>query len=370
MPIPVALSAGRVAEPVSDGRPPAGAAPTGAKRTAYFDNAKVLAIVLVVCGHFWEPLIGTPHGHLVRALYLFVYTFHMPAFVLMSGYFSRSFTGRSDQLRRLLTGVLVPFLVWGTALEVFTAHLDGRAVRLAPLTPVWVTWFLVSLFLWRLTAPVWRMLRAPVLTATAIALCAGAFSLGSQLSITRTLQFLPFFVIGLTMTESRVQWFIRARWLRIAAVPVLAAGAVVAYLLADRLEPAWLYRSSGAPDLDVSYVHWLLEASALMAGGLVLTAAFLALVPRRESLLSRLGAGTMYAFLVHAFVQRWLVSAGFYDLPPWQRLSGQALLTAGAAALALVLCSPLPARVLRPLVEPRLSWLFVPPGRAENPPGR
>ena len=343
------------------------AVPDIPRRVAYFDNAKVLAILLVVCGHFWEPLIGRSHEHLIRALYLLVYAFHMPAFVLMSGYFSRTFTGRPDQLRRLLTGVLVPFLVWGTALEVFTAHLEDRPVRLAPLTPVWITWFLVSLFLWRLTAPLWRTLRAPVLVSVAVAMLSGAYSLGAQLSITRTLQFLPFFVIGLTLPESLVERFTRARWPRVAAVPVFAVGAVAAYLLAPRLDQVvWFYRSAGAPDLHVSYLRWLLCAGALMLVALVLTAAFLALVPRRHSVLSRLGAGTMYAFLVHAFVQRWLVSTHFYDRPFWHHAPGQAVLTLAAASLALLLCSPLPARLLRPLVEPRLPWMFLPDGRGRR----
>ena len=47
-----------------------------------------------------------------RALYMLVYTFHMPAFILISGYFSRSYTGRPDQLRRLLTGIAVPYVVF------------------------------------------------------------------------------------------------------------------------------------------------------------------------------------------------------------------------------------------------------------------
>lgn len=49
----------------------------GKKRDAFFDNAKYLAIVLVAVGHAWEPLRDSSRA--VSALYVVVYTFHMPA---------------------------------------------------------------------------------------------------------------------------------------------------------------------------------------------------------------------------------------------------------------------------------------------------
>ena len=90
---------------------PAASAPAGPKpkqRDAFFDNAKYLAIVLVAMGHSWEPL--TDGSRAAEALYMIVYTFHMPAFIIISGYFSRSFDMRPDRLRRLITGVAVPYV--------------------------------------------------------------------------------------------------------------------------------------------------------------------------------------------------------------------------------------------------------------------
>src|SRR6478752_5745052 len=59
----------------------------GAKqRDAFFDNAKYLAIVLVAVAHSWVPVMDG--SRTARALYMVVYTFHMPAFILISGYFS------------------------------------------------------------------------------------------------------------------------------------------------------------------------------------------------------------------------------------------------------------------------------------------
>ncbi|MGW8726898.1 acyltransferase family protein [Streptomyces sp. NPDC055808] len=335
-----------------------GERPSGG-RDPYYDNAKLLAVVLVVCGHFWEPLVEQPGQRHLKALYLLVYAFHMPAFIFISGFFSRSFDARPRQMRRLATGVLLPFVLWGALLTLFDNALSGAHAKIQPLTPVWITWFLIALCLWRLSAPLWRTLRAPVTVATVLFLASGAFSLGAQLSITRVLQFLPVFVIGLTLRPAHLKWLRETRWVKAAAVAVFALAGAAAYWLAPRLGAGWLYRSGGAAELHVSYVHWAAQSLAVHATGLLLTAAFLALVPNRRTWYTALGAGTMSAFLLHAFVRQALVHTRSYDHPVLHHAAGQAVLTVFSVALALLLCTSPVARLTRPLVEPRLDWLFV-----------
>ncbi|GDY74188.1 hypothetical protein SAV31267_036730 [Streptomyces avermitilis] len=93
------------------------------QRDAFFDNAKYLAIVFVAMGHAWEPL--TDHSRAAEALYMVVYTFHMPAFILISGYFSRSFDMRPDRLKRLVTGVAVPYVLFEVAYSLFKRWADN-----------------------------------------------------------------------------------------------------------------------------------------------------------------------------------------------------------------------------------------------------
>src|SRR5690606_39873303 len=99
------------------------AAPAAKRRDAFFDNAKYLAIVLVAVGHAWEPLKGDSRS--LQAAYMVVYAFHMPAFILISGFFSRSFDMRPDRLRRLITGVAVPYIVFETRSEEHTSELQS-----------------------------------------------------------------------------------------------------------------------------------------------------------------------------------------------------------------------------------------------------
>ncbi len=99
--------------------------PPAKKRDAFFDNAKYLAIVLVAVAHSWVPVMDGSRA--ARALYMVVYTFHMPAFILISGYFSRSFDlSPPAKVKRLVTGVAVPYVVFETAYALFRRYANDQ----------------------------------------------------------------------------------------------------------------------------------------------------------------------------------------------------------------------------------------------------
>ena len=75
-------------------------------RDPFLDNAKYLAIILVVGGHLIEGLRDVAYAH---ALYFFVYLFHMPLFIVVSGYLSRNFTFSGGKARKLITGLGSPW---------------------------------------------------------------------------------------------------------------------------------------------------------------------------------------------------------------------------------------------------------------------
>ena len=79
-----------------------------ATRDAWFDNAKMTLVTLVVVGHAWTLL---PNEPVVDHLYDFLYLWHVPAFVMVTGYLSRRFTWSARDLRRLVTTVAVPYVV-------------------------------------------------------------------------------------------------------------------------------------------------------------------------------------------------------------------------------------------------------------------
>ncbi|MEU6084645.1 acyltransferase family protein [Streptomyces sp. NPDC047108] len=326
-------------------------------RDPFFDNAKYLAIVLVACGHAWEPLRGDSRA--AAALYIFIYTFHMPAFVLVSGYFSRSFSMTVPQLKRLVTGIAVPYVVFEVAYSLFKRYADpdpGYPISL--LDPWYLTWFLAALFVWRLTTPLWRMIRWPVPVALAIAVLATVSpDIGDDLDLQRILQYLPFFVVGLFLRPEHLQ-LLRRREIKTLSVPVFAMAMAVAYWAAPRMNAVWFYRRDSAQELGAPAWSGAVMTVALFGCSMVLVACFLTWVPKRRMWFTALGAGTLYGYLLHGFLAKGSRFWDWYDLPWLHTPEGEITVTVFAAAFITVLCTPPVRRVFRFTMEPTMEWAF------------
>ncbi|WP_079025093.1 acyltransferase family protein [Streptomyces leeuwenhoekii] len=339
--------------------PAAGARPTGSgrQRDAFFDNAKYLAIVLVGVGHAWGQILDG--NRTVETLYRVVYTFHMPAFIIISGYFSRGFDMSPRRVKRLVTGVAVPYVVFEIAYSLHKRVVDHDPQHdISLLDPTYLLWFLCALFVWRLTTPLWKTVRRPLPIALAIALLASMTpSIGNDLNMQRVLQFLPCFVLGLMMRPEHFQ-LVRRRSVRIWSVPVAAAAVAVAWWSVPRMDTAWFYRNTTAQSIGAPWWTGPVVTLALFGCSLVLTACFFAWVPGRRMWFTALGAGTIYGYLLHGFLVKTGNYEGWFGLPALSGPAGEIGLTVLAAVVITLLCTAPVRRVLRCVVEPGMEWAF------------
>ena len=125
------------------------------------DVLKGIAIILVVCGHVVQrTMVPSGADFFLNPAFKFIYTFHMPLFVFLSGYlmaFSVSRRSLGDTLKTRCKSLLVPFASWGI-LGILTNYalniVDGRQADIARLP--WdvadqlffnpSVWFLFTLF--------------------------------------------------------------------------------------------------------------------------------------------------------------------------------------------------------------------------------
>ncbi|MFH8374155.1 acyltransferase family protein [Streptomyces cyaneofuscatus] len=335
------------------------APPKAAKRRdPYFDNVKYLAILLVAVAHAWEPVMDG--SRVTRALYMIVYTFHMPAFILISGYFSRTFDLSAPRVKRLITGVAVPYVLFETAYSLFKRYVDDSPdTSITLVDPLFLTWFLIALFIWRVTTPIWLTLRHPLPVALAIAMLASVSpDIGDDLDLQRVFQLLPFFVLGLLMKPEHFQ-LVRRREVRLLALPLFAGALLFAYWIAPRMQLGWLYRANSAQEMDAPWWSGAVMSLALFGCALALTIGFLAWVPRRNMWFTVLGAGTICGYLLHGFLIKGAVYTGLFDRHTW--LSGPVglvLVSVVAAGAVTLMCSPPVARALRFATEPDMKWAF------------
>ncbi|HEU5156281.1 MAG TPA: acyltransferase family protein [Streptosporangiaceae bacterium] len=355
-----------------DGRPDTEtpARPGGTRhkqRDAHLDNAKFLGVVLVVCGHVLEDLRDATGAH---ALYLFIYMFHMPLFIVLAGYFSRSFTFSAGKARKLITSLAVPYVIFEIAFACYRWALgvaDKPTISL--LDPYFVTWFLLALFVWRLSTPVWQQLRWPIGGAVVISVLSGTADLPTMMDLYRMLGLLPFFVIGLMLKPEHFELLKRPR-VRVAGALVLAGGLIMANLVHRKMTTEWALWRMGFADLHVSNLTGAGMRLGMLLAGATLVAAFLAIVPSRHTWFTRLGGATMYAYLLHGFGTKLMEARGWYD-PSWlHTVPGVAVAMAAAAGFAVLLMTAPVRRVTRWAVSPVIDWAFTRPGTYAGPPRR
>jgi fucose 4-O-acetylase-like acetyltransferase len=327
-------------------------------RDPHLDNVRAVLIALVVVGHVAQQ----GDSRAADVLSTWIYAFHMPAFVLVSGYLSRRYEGSGAQVWSIVRGLLVPYVIFQVLLAGLQTILFDAPFNAHLTNPAFSLWFLLALAAWRLLTPVLRSLRHPLALAVAISVLAPFDpGLDQQLSAARILGFLPFYVLGLQLRPEHLT-ALRRPGVRAAGAACLTLALGAALVLAPRFSIAVFYLngSYGAESLtDVSGA--VVRALALLAG-LLGTAAVLAVVPASTQAWTRVGTRTLYVYTWQAVFLYPLTKSDLLAAHPWQTEVTVAVL--GGLLLTLLLGSGVWVALTRRLTEPRAAWLKTHPATA------
>jgi fucose 4-O-acetylase-like acetyltransferase len=319
-----------------------------AARDPWLDNAKMMLVTLVVIGHAWVLL---PAGGVTGHVYDFLYVWHVPAFVFVTGYLSRSFVYSKVRMWQLVRTVVVPYVLFECLLALFRIYVGGEQMRDLFQDPHWPMWYLAALFFWRLLTPVFRPMPAGLVAAVAISLLAGMYA-GDTLDAARVLGLLPFFVMGLKATPERLELLRRAP-AQAAALVVLVGIWVLTTWTDAWASTEWLYYRSRYDDMGYADdVRALLTRALVLAIGTLGAWAFLALVPRVGGWFTRMGAATLVVYLFHGFVVKGAGYAGWGGWVDDHVVVGFGVTTLAAVLLALLLAWQPVSAQLQHLVDP------------------
>lgn len=164
------------------------------KRLYKLDNIKCILITLVIVGHLLESWQITP----AEVMYKVIYTFHMPAFVFVTGYLAK--WNAPKIVRRLL----VPYVILQPIYILYDYYVLHRAdeLTLQWTQPYWLLWYLLACVFWYILIPFIDTDKI----ATQLLILAGAVAIalligydkqvGYFLTLSRTIVFAPFFITG------------------------------------------------------------------------------------------------------------------------------------------------------------------------------
>lgn len=320
------------------------------ERNAYFDNAKVILIFLVVFGHMIQPFIGGSEG--MNTLYMWIYTFHMPAFIFLAGFFAKG-SGNRKYIVNLARKLLVPYLIFQVLYTVYYLWL-GKTGWQGVFYPQWSLWFLFSLFSWHILL-VWFK-KIPALLSVSLAVLVGLLvgyveGVGHTFSLSRTFVFFPFFLLGYWCTTKQVL-FLKRKSMKFVSIIVLISMAVAIYT-APSLNSGWLLASKSYDNLDMPSYGGVARLF-VYATSAIMGMSILAWIPQKQYFFTRLGTRTLYVYLLHGFMIQFFRQKELFEV---NHLFDVVWIAVVSAGIVLLLSTKPVLGVWQPAIEGKMTIL-------------
>ena len=156
-----------------------------------FDNLKFIMIFCVIFGHCLELI----NGNISKNIYIFIYTFHMPIFAFISGYFAKYNPKRIIKFTYM-------YLIWQTIYYLLDKFILNINTNIQYITPNWLMWYMMAIIAWTMLIKIFdtnsKTIAVLLLLFTFILSIIAGFvdSIGYCLSISRIITFFPYFLLG------------------------------------------------------------------------------------------------------------------------------------------------------------------------------
>lgn len=283
---------------------------TEKQRIYLFDNVKWIAIILVVIGHAIDFLARSNTGnHLEKSLFVFIYAFHMPLFIFISGLFLKPM----DKDSKFPRDKVISFLGIGIVLRAFTSILKlflGEKESFSILNMYdSYTWFMGAMaafifITWLLRAYDKRI----ILPIVVLAGCMAGYdkNLGDRFSLMRIAVFFPVFLIGYYITPEQILKFASAKWSKIAAAVIIAGFAVLCFMNKDftaQFRPLFTGRNRYTVLGDSQYAFGALYRLACYAIAALTGLSVICLAPNKKlGYITVMGGKTLQIYFWHRMV--------------------------------------------------------------------
>ena len=276
-------------------------------RLYYYDNAKFILIFLVVAAHFLSPL--KPTFPFVRVVWTTINTFHMPAFIFISGFFAKSYIAkdRAIKVQRTSTYVIL-FLAAQIAVSLFEKFVLGKLVMPSLMSARSSLWFLQCLIIWHLVLPFFARFKAAIIipAVTLVALYVGYESMCADfLSLSRAFVHFPFFLCGYYCTQETIDRLFT--WKARVPLLLLSGGLITMFALLPQTCIGKVITANHSYETiesirSIPIAFWWTARLAFYACALILGAAFLSVIPRGRVAYTSLGAQSLSVYILHRFV--------------------------------------------------------------------
>lgn len=284
-------------------------------RNYAFDNMKFILIFCVVFGHILE-FVPVLYGD---KIYRLIYSFHMPLFIFISGYFAKF------NKRKIVFNYFFLYIIFQVLYITFEKIVFKSDITYQFMQPHWILWYLFVMIMYSILIPLYdtNSTKNQVLIIAFCLLLAlykgNEKGIVYNLSISRFFVFQPYFVMGyyLKKEENKIEKFFTnlSKTKKIVSLSVITALTVCSsyFMIFKDMPPEMLYGS-------YLYTSWsdVLTRGILFVISMVFIIFFFVVLKkplnRKIPLISSIGKNTLPIFLLHGFILK-LLKHGFIKIP-------------------------------------------------------
>lgn len=251
---------------------------------------------------------------LYTPLFLFIYSFHMPLFIIISGYLSKRV--RLKKIIRIAVLLLI-FQIFFVLMFKYFGYV--KVTKISAMTvPVYQLWYLLSLIVWYFAVLGLNKIKdkrislAIIIVIVIISICSRFFTTniakslpvpnanGYTFGFQRTLSFFPYFLLGYLIPKDLLQkiYDLKPRIVKLFFVPFFI---IVAYIAVKVKNINLLFLGSfGFSEIEL--VPHLSPAVQLYIFYLIVPALCLGIlnfIPSRKTFFTKLGSRTLPVFILH-----------------------------------------------------------------------
>lgn len=279
------------------------------ERDYWYDNIKAFLIITVVLGHFASG--GTGGGFGLETNYLlifkkFIYVFHMPVFMMVTGRFSKSRINNNDW-PKVISKVIVPYLIAQTLMLLVCSFMKDAimAKNFSYLNPMYGMWYMLNagvytMFTARFKDKKWLFpvsLVAALLVGFGFSILYGGFH--------RIVCYYPFFLFGYYTANVKFD-FCKKPWFRVLAglafiamaVYIFYRGKYVQYNLLSMNKTYWsIARATHSTAYKVCFYAVGRYIMAFVSFFMIL-----GIMPTKKTFFSHLGKYSIYIYVLHLYI--------------------------------------------------------------------
>lgn len=285
------------------------------ERIQKWDILKFALIFLVVLGHVTEFYVDDSYH--IKALWCWIYSFHMPLFIFITGIFSKK--NINERRYNNIISYLFIYIVTKVLL-LFCSFAVGEDISFSLFTEDHIPWYALAVFAFSLlTIVAKRFPKRYVFFFSILLACVAGYdaSIGDFLALSRIIAYYPFFFAGYCLNGERVIQFLSKTYIRIlAAIYFVIYTAIFFFKIEDLyfLRPLLTGRNPFSKLGEYANYGGLLRLGYYVIIFLF-CASVIALIPNRlgkKGYFARLGSRTLQVYMLHFCLIRLLY--GFFDM--------------------------------------------------------